>query len=121
MESFEDFWRKYPRKVAKKDAARAWSKLTPQEQFAAIHAIPVHVRYWAAAGRTNETTPHPATWLNGARWEDELEMPAAPEVEQWWKTRSGIEAKARQLGIVPKPGEDYHSLKARIHAAEKAA
>ena len=116
---FEDFWNIYPRKVAKKDAARAFMKLTPEQQFAAIQSLPMHIRYWTAAGRTKETTPHAATWLNGERWTDELEMPDAPESAQWWKTTSGIEAKARQVGMIPKPGEDWHSLKARILAKER--
>lgn len=32
---------------------------------------------------------------------------------QWWKTNQGIEAKAAELGIWPKPGEDWPTLKSR--------
>jgi hypothetical protein len=118
---FDEFWKQYPRKVARKDAERAWKKLDAAQQFAALQALPIHVRYWEAAGRTKETTPHAASWLKGERWADELEMPKAPEAVQWWKTCSGIEARARQVGITPRPGEDHHSLKARILAHEKRA
>lgn len=121
MSDFADFWAIYPKRVAKKDAEKAWARLTPDQRFAAINALPVHVRYWLAAGTAKEYLPHPATWLWGHRWEDELEMPEAPEQAQWWKTTSGIEAKARQMQLTPKPGEDWHSLKARILAKEKAA
>ncbi len=48
-------------------------------------------------------------------------MPEAPETQQWWKTATGIEAKARQMGINPRPGEGHHELKARILAKERAA
>jgi hypothetical protein len=113
---FLEFWAAYPKKVAKLDALKAWAKLTPEQQFAARESLPVHVRYWQAAGTAKEYLPHCATWLNGQRWEDELEMPKAPESE-WWRSKAGIEAKARELGMwPPRTGEDWHSLKARILA-----
>ncbi len=121
VNSFEEFWAIYPRKVARKDAQRMWDRLTAEQKFAAAQALPLHVRYWAAAGRTKETTPHAASWLNGERWTDELEMPEAPEAAQWWKTSSGIEARARQVGMTPRAGESHHELKARILAKERAA
>ncbi len=113
---FDDFWGMYPRKVARKDAARAWARLSQSQQVAAFRALPMHVAYWGAAGRTGETTPHAATWLNGERWTDELEMPEAAHSE-WARSQAGIEAKAKELGMwPPKLGEDWHSLKARIMA-----
>lgn len=121
MNEWEQFWSLYPKRVAKKDAEKAWARMTPEKRFAALHALPVHVRYWEAAGTAKEYLPHPATWLYSERWTDELEMPEAPEQAQWWKTTSGIDAKARQVGIQPRAGEDWHSLKARILAKEKAA
>lgn len=121
MAEFEDFWKQYPRKVAKMHARRMWERLTAEQQFAALHALSIHVRYWRSAGRSIDHIPHAGTWLHGERWEDELEMPKTQEQDQWWKTRSGIEAKARQMGIMPRPGEEHHSLKARILAAERAA
>lgn len=120
MESFEKFWTLYPRRVGKKDARLAWSRLTSEQQFAAVTSLPLHVRYWNAAGTTPEFTPYPATWLRGERWEDELAMPEAPQ-SAWWKSTEGIEAKARELRITARPGEGYHELKARILAAERAA
>lgn len=120
--TFEEFWALYPRKVAKKDAEKAWVKLTPENRFAAIQSLPIHIRYWGIAGRPKECVPHPATWLNGERWTDELEMPTAHENAEWWRTQSGIEAKARTVGMwPPRAGEDWHSLKARILAKERAA
>ncbi len=119
MPTFPEWWSIYPRKVCKKDAEKVWNRLSKEQQFAAFEALPVHVRYWGAAGRTPETTPHATTWLAGERWEDELEMPAAPEEAQWWRTRSGIEARARAKGISAKPGEDHDSLRARILAMER--
>lgn len=119
MPTFAEWWEKYPRKVCKKDAEKVWKRLTTEQQFAAFEALPVHVRYWEAAGRSREYLPHGSTWLSGERWTDELEMPEAPENAQWWRTRSGIEARAREKGIFPKAGEDHESLKARILAMER--
>lgn len=118
------FWNLYPRKVAKAHALKMWRRLTNEEKFAAAHSLPIHVCFWRAAGTSIDKIPHAGTWLNpvdGRRWEDELQMPEAPEAAQWWKTASGIEAKARQMGISPKPGEGHHELKARILAKERAA
>jgi hypothetical protein len=122
---FDQFWNQYPRKVARAHAYKMWQRLNSEEKFAALHALPVHVRYWAAAGRDMDRIPHAGSWLNpdeGRRWEDELEMPAPKdEMGEWWKTTSGIHRKALSLGMTAKPGEDWHELKARILAKEKAA
>ncbi len=118
---FEQFWSLYPRKVAKAHARKMWQRLTAEQKFAATAALPVHVRYWRLAGRDLERIPHCGSWLGGERWEDELEMPAEKNGADWWRSTAGIEAKAKQVGIAPKLGEDWHSLKARILAKEKAA
>lgn len=69
---FADFWAMYPRRVAKRVAEKAWSKLTPEEQRAAVIALPDHIRYWRQTDRSDELIPHASTWLNQGRWEDEL-------------------------------------------------
>ena len=122
MTDFDTFWMLYPRRVSRKDAQLAWSKLTEAQRFAAIQSLPIHVRYWNAAGTGKEFLPYPATWLRGERWTDELEMPAPMnEMGEWWKTTAGIQRKALSLGMQAKPGEDWHQLKARILAKERAA
>ena len=35
---------------------------------------------------------------------------------QWWQTNSGIESKARELGLAIRPGETWVDLKGRIQA-----
>lgn len=123
-QDFEQFWAIYPRKVAKAHALKMWRKLTTEEKFAALHAIPIHVRYWRAAGRESDRIPHAGSWLNpieGRRWEDELEIPSVEKDPSWYKTTIGIERKAREVGITPRPGEDWHTLKARVLAKMKEA
>lgn len=117
---FEQFWQHYPRHEAKAHARKMWMRLNSEEKFAALHAIPVHVKFWKLAGREHSKIPHAGTWLNpvdGRRWEDELAMPEKKSDADWWRSTAGIEAKAKELGMwPPRAGEDWHSLKARIMA-----
>lgn len=118
---FDQFWVVYPRKVAKAHAMTMWRRLTAEERFAALHAIPVHARFWEVAGTAITKIPHAGTWLNpveGRRWEDELEMPKTRRAgDDWMRSKSGIEEKAKEMGMwPPRAGEDWHSLKARIMA-----
>jgi hypothetical protein len=69
--TFDDFWLLYPRRIAKKEAARAWSKVRPDDRSAALVALVNWRRVWASRG-DDQFTPYPATWLNGERWTDEL-------------------------------------------------
>lgn len=68
-DSFERFWRTYPRRAGKKNALAAW--------LAAIQEIDPQVILEAAEHYANDPnreqrfTPHPATWLNQGRWDDE--------------------------------------------------
>lgn len=67
---FSSFWLLYPRRVARKDAERAWLKLQPEQRMQAIIAMADWRRVWA--DKDLDYLPHAATWLNGWRFEDEL-------------------------------------------------
>ena len=71
-ESFAIFWAKYPRKVSKQEAFKAWKNLTKKAQKAATDAIDAHRDYWLKTDREKDKIPHAATWLRGKRWEDEV-------------------------------------------------
>ena len=60
-----------------------------------------------------EFIPHPATWLNQERWEDELviEPKKQKESKEWMFSNEGIEAKARELGLLGTGYDSYDSLK----------
>ena len=67
---FEAFWKEYPRKVAKLDALVAWKK--PHPEITVILSALIRAKQTDAWKRdSGKFIPHPATWLNGARWEDE--------------------------------------------------
>jgi hypothetical protein len=72
--TFERFWEAYPRKVGKGQAERAFLKLNPDPQLLdrMLQAIgrQKQTPQWLKDG--GEFIPHPSTWLNGKRWEDEL-------------------------------------------------
>ena len=71
---FDLFWDAYPKKVAKQDARKAFMKLAPDEQIldrmmTALQRQKVSADWTKDGG---QFVPHPATWLNGRRWEDEV-------------------------------------------------
>lgn len=71
--SFDKFWEVWPLgKIAKKNAAKAFKKLTPQERTLATERATA----WAAQWRRdhpNSNPIHPASYLNGTRWTDETQ------------------------------------------------
>ena len=121
---FSAFWSMWPRKVSKKDAERAWSKLKGAQRQAALDAVPLHVQFWKMTRVAAQFIPHAATWLNGARWEDEIEIPAQrPQERQvrgpaWWTSHALMDQKGREVGIgSARPGESADLYRARIQQA----
>lgn len=82
INTFDTFWARYPRKVGKRNAARRWYGLKPDQQAAALAAIDAHVAHWQRNRTETRFIPHPATWLNAERWNDVLTsdtpQPSAP-------------------------------------------
>jgi len=111
---FEQFWALYPKKAAKKEALKAFSKLRHEQQLSAINALSNHVQYWKITGTDKMYIPHPSTWINGERWEDEIELPQPEQGKAWWTTESGMIAKGRELNTEPKPGESWPQFKDRL-------
>jgi hypothetical protein len=73
---FGRFWKVYPRKRARKDALKAWLAARPDaallERIVAAVLAQSKNADWQREG--GKYIPHPATWLRGGRWEDELEV-----------------------------------------------
>jgi hypothetical protein len=71
--SFGVFWSDWPKKVARGDALKAWNKLAPSVELAAIILADVARRKQSPDWHkeNGKYIPHPATYLNGRRWEDE--------------------------------------------------
>lgn len=73
---FEEFWNKYPRKVAKPQALKAFSKISPSTEL--LQLILAGVENQSKSDQWTKDDgkyiPHPATWLNQQRWEDEVKI-----------------------------------------------
>jgi hypothetical protein len=112
---FEEFWALYPRKIAKAVARKAFARLTEQQQLDACKAIDDHVAYWTAKETELQYIPHASSWLNGERWDDILiiEPKKTKESKEWMFSNEGIEAKARELGIMGNGYDTYASLKSK--------
>lgn len=74
--TFETFWGLYPKRVAKKDAERAWNRVGSADHVDLLTALVAWRRVWLARGEM-QYVPNPASWLNGERWTDELPPGAA--------------------------------------------
>ena len=78
---FNIFWKRYPKKVGKQAARRAWKthKAKLQEVLESL-SWQIASEDWTKEG--GKYIPNPATYLNQHRWEDEpMQKPAGPEVD----------------------------------------
>jgi hypothetical protein len=117
---FQEFWKAYPRKEAKGRAEKAWEKLRPSVPL--VEAIMCGLerakgsKAWQEEG--GRYIPHPATWLNGRRWEDE-------ELDTSSKPKDSAEdaesyAVARDLETLRQAKDRWNfSLENRIGEPEK--
>jgi hypothetical protein len=88
MQAFQAFYAAYPRKVARAAALKAWLKLKPdvtlQTRILGAVAFQRKSKDWLD---DKKFVPHPATYLNHARWEDEVPgmptMAAAADGPTW--------------------------------------
>lgn len=69
---FDAFWDLYPRKVAKGHARlafkKACGKVKPEKIMDAVKKFAA-----AVEGKEKQYIPHPTTWLNGERWDDDID------------------------------------------------
>lgn len=74
--AFQAFWEKYPRKIGKKAAWRAWSKIkwTPELGLKIMQALDAVSKCEQWTKDKGRYTPHASTWINGERWEDDLSV-----------------------------------------------
>lgn len=73
-EQFAIFWKEYPRKVGKGAAEKIWGKLKgdPEIFKKIIDAVQNQKMGEAWLKENGAYIPHPSTWLNQRRWEDEI-------------------------------------------------
>lgn len=78
-DGFDTFWQLYPRKVGKVKAQQSWKKINPDDELTAkICRAVIQQKYSPQWTKDNgQFIPHPTTWLNQRRWEDEIESPGS--------------------------------------------
>ena len=73
-DSFEEFWKVYPKKIGKGAAYKSWKKIKPSDVLKEkiINAVKMQCNsiQWQKEG--GQYIPNPSTWLNQERWNDEL-------------------------------------------------
>ena len=81
-DGFEEFWEAYPKKVSKPSAKKAWARLNADRPMVAAILADI-TRRKSSKEWTPERmqyVPHPSTYLNNRRWEDEVSV--ADKVKQ---------------------------------------
>lgn len=79
MSDFDLFWEAYPYKVRKQDSIKIWlnpkkkkGRPSIKELIEILEIQKISINWTEQDGKF---IPHPPTWLNQARWDDELRMP----------------------------------------------
>lgn len=75
--TFQDFWDAYAYKKGRKKTEEKWNRMKPHEQILCMQAVPAYVANTVIPGSVSDGSRkqyrmHPLTYLNGARWEDEI-------------------------------------------------
>lgn len=70
---FDEFWQNYPTKVAKPAALKAWKKLKPSQALQDTILRDLAIRTANDRRWIEGFIPNPSTYLNQARWEDEIQ------------------------------------------------
>lgn len=101
--TFYEFWNAYAYNKGRKKAEEKWNKLKPNEKVACMKAVPAYVENTmipgsAYTGTKKQFRMHPLTYLNGARWEDEI-YPV-----QSYEQQRAIDLTAKAARIL---GSDY--------------
>lgn len=91
-ERFERFYAAYPRKTHRKDAAKAFASISPDDELLAEMLEALRREKLAGKHADRQYIKHPASWLNKEAWRDEIQAEYTPE------QRDVIEAYNRSLG-----------------------
>lgn len=88
--SFDEFWARYPRKVARKAARKAWNGAI---KVASVEKIMAGLEQYMAHKPAWKDWMHPATFLNGERWDDEYDEPQ----KDWWERMANTERIQKEM------------------------
>tara|TARA_Y100001963_G_scaffold64873_1_gene90333 strand:+ start:382 stop:759 length:378 start_codon:yes stop_codon:yes gene_type:complete len=77
--TFDEFYKLYPRKVGRFMANKSFKKLSRRDKMLAYDGLLNYIRFWEHNKTEKQFIPHPSTWINQRRWEDEIELPKTKE------------------------------------------
>jgi len=104
LAGFEEFWNLYPRKQAKQSAINAWKRVALQDHPKIMANVSMRMRQdpqWIKDG--GAFIPHPASYLNRQRWNDEMlpasGAPKAPPNETDEQRKARIKQELHQMTI----------------------
>ena len=109
---FSDFWKLYPRKVAKATAEKSFRKACTDE--AAFNQIMEGLRYQIDAvfsNREERYIPHPSTWLNQQRWNDRPKAEAPDGVKHKSKNPAWYNSTQDETELADATQEDIDAFK----------
>lgn len=91
---FSVFWDLYGKKIERKSCERKWDKLSLETQEKIIETLPAFKDYIS----DKKYLPHPETYLNGERWNDEIEQPETKEEYTGYKPKIDWVAFLKEQG-----------------------
>jgi len=102
---FNAFWVAYPKKKSKDDALKAWLKINPDEQLQqtiidAVVLATTQDQDWLKDN--GQYVPHPSTYLNRKRWEDEITQKSPKTATN---RNSGFVKQPMQRPVYSYPGD----------------
>ncbi len=73
-EKFNIFWNKYPKKLSKESAKKAFFKINLDDVLFSdmLNALEKHKKLDSWKKDKGQFIPYPATWINQKRWQDEI-------------------------------------------------
>ena len=106
LTDFDTFWKAYPRKEGKRPAQKSWKSLNPSKELVKSILEDLELRKKSEQWEDKKFIPHPATYLNQKRWEDE-DKPAERKKKEYYM---GLEIKRLEGGkikVIPKDGSAW--------------
>lgn len=97
--TFDDWWKVWWNKTAKADAQKAWKAISTQfgAQFLIDACVADRQRFEGTPSWDWRANLHPATWLRGARWEDQLPPSSNGKVSGKQSRTDAIEEALKDL------------------------
>ena len=96
-EKFNLFWSRYPKKVDKKRAVKAWVKINPDDLLfkKIMSGLNDHIASVDWQKDSGQFIPYPASFLNGERWEDEVSINYIDPLDDIGRASDKVDAQLR--------------------------